>query len=131
MPIAAAYVSVYVCFAEVVELPATLILTAPTQTEIDNGTATFICVATGFSPKTHQFIWTHDKMDLKDKVISTILSQEKSSYTAVSVLEINSNEWTGSASPVKCEFKQNKWTQSKEASSGTYYIILLGFFLPI
>nr|AER10487.1 immunoglobulin M heavy chain [Tachysurus fulvidraco] len=102
---------------EVVELPANLLLTAPTQTEIDNGTATFICIATEFSPKTHQFIWTRDAKDLKDKVKSTILSKEKNSYTAVSVLEMNSNDWTGSSSPVKCEFKQNKWTQSKEAAS--------------
>ncbi|KAK2829093.1 hypothetical protein Q7C36_017083 [Tachysurus vachellii] len=102
---------------EVVELPASLLLTAPTQTEIDNGTATFVCIATEFSPKKHQFIWTRDSKDLKDKVKPTILSQDKSSFTAVSVLELNSNEWTGSQSPVKCEFKQNKWTQTKEATS--------------
>lgn len=124
VPIAAVYVSVYVCFADVVELPASLLLTAPTQTEIDNGTATFICLATQFSPKTHKFNWIQDKTDLNSKVKATILSQDKGSYTAVSVLELSSADWTGSSTPVKCEFVQNKWTASKDVTYGMCYIVL-------
>ncbi|MCJ8739634.1 hypothetical protein PDJAM_G00049410 [Pangasius djambal] len=98
------------------ELPASLLLTTPTQTEIDNGTATLICLATQFSPKTHTFKWTRGNADLKNKVKQTILSPDKDAYTAVSILEMTASEWTGSSSPVKCEFHQNKWTAAKEAS---------------
>ncbi|XP_053095056.1 uncharacterized protein LOC117598814 [Pangasianodon hypophthalmus] len=97
------------------ELPASLLLTTPTQTEIDNGTATFICLATQFSPKTHTFKWTRGSTELGNKVKHTILSPDKDAYTAVSILEISANEWTGSSSPVKCEFHQKKWTAAKEA----------------
>ncbi|KAK3519936.1 hypothetical protein QTP70_008032 [Hemibagrus guttatus] len=43
---------------EVAELDASLLLTAPTQADIDNGTATFICLAENFSPKTYKFKWS-------------------------------------------------------------------------
>ncbi|KAF4092482.1 hypothetical protein AMELA_G00021490 [Ameiurus melas] len=74
------------------ELHASLLLTTPTQTEIDNGTATFICLATPFSPKTHKFKWTRENVDLTP------------------------GEWTSSTSPVKCEFQQKNHNEVKEAS---------------
>lgn len=115
-----------VCFAEKPELPPTsLLLTTPTQKEIDNGTATFICLATHFSPKSHTFKWTHENQDLGTKVKGTILSQDKGAYTAISILEISAHEWTGSSSPVKCEFQQKKWKGIEEASYGMCYMILL------
>lgn len=112
-----------VFFADVIEHPPTsLLLTTPTQKELDNGTATFICLAAHFSPKSHTFKWTLENQDLGSKVKDTILSQDKGAYTAISILEIGAFEWTGS---VKCEFQQKKWKGSEEANYGTCYTILL------
>lgn len=127
MLIAAAYISVYVCFADVAELSASLLLLAPTQKDIDNGTATFVCLATQFSSKKHDFKWSHEKKDLNNNVKATMLSKDKGIYTVVRVLVMNSSDWLGSSSPVKCEFKQEKQTVSKEASYGMYYNILSFF----
>ncbi|KAG7335272.1 hypothetical protein KOW79_001868 [Hemibagrus wyckioides] len=101
---------------EVAELSASLLLLAPTQKDIDNGTATFVCLATQFFPKKHEFKWSHEKKDLNNTVKATMLSKDKGVYTAVSVLVMNSSDWLGSSFPVKCEFKQEKKTVSKEAS---------------
>ncbi|KAK3552697.1 hypothetical protein QTP86_020849, partial [Hemibagrus guttatus] len=103
---------------EVAELDASLLLTAPTQADIDNGTATFICLAENFSPKTYKFKWSQGQNDLNEKVKATILSKNKDDYTAVSVLEIPSSEWTGSSTPVKCEFEQKTKTTYKDAIYG-------------
>nr|AEH84415.1 immunoglobulin M heavy chain [Hemibagrus macropterus] len=100
---------------EVAEFDASLLLTAPTQTDIDNGTAIFICLAENFSPKTHTFKWRQGLKDLNGNVKANILSKDKYNYTAVSVLEIPSSEWTGSSTPVRCEFKQKTKTTVKEA----------------
>lgn len=128
MPIAAAYGCVCVCFAVVPELPASLLLTTPTQAELENGTATFICLASQFSPKTHSFKWTLGTTDLNKRAKDPILSQDKVGFTAVSVLEIKASEWTGSSLPVKCQFEQQKNPAiHKEAKYGMYYIILLCF----
>nr|ULT60355.1 immunoglobulin M heavy chain [Ictalurus punctatus] len=98
------------------ELHASLLLTTPTQTEIDNGTATFVCLATPFSPKSHTFKWTLEKTDISNKVKENIVSQNKGNFTAISVLELSASEWTSSTSPVKCEFQQKNHNVFKEAS---------------
>ncbi|XDV12991.1 hypothetical protein PO909_001517, partial [Leuciscus waleckii] len=40
--------------------PATVFLTVPTIKELENGTATFSCLARQFSPKTYSFKWFLD-----------------------------------------------------------------------
>lgn len=118
-----------VCFAAVRESEATLLLTAPTQTELDNGTATFICLAQNFAPKSHTFKWTHGSKDINSKAKPTIISQQKDLYTAISMLVIDAMEFTGSSSPIKCELTQSKYSpKTKETTYGMHYIILLDFF---
>ncbi|XP_053370296.1 uncharacterized protein LOC128544316 [Clarias gariepinus] len=100
-------------------IPAkSLLLTAPSQTELDNGTATFICLASEFSPKTHTFKWTREKTSLDNKAKAPILIPGKNTYSALSVLELTASEWMGSTSPVKCEFQHVAQTLSQEASQG-------------
>ncbi|XP_053370287.1 immunoglobulin mu heavy chain [Clarias gariepinus] len=106
------HTDVFVCFAD---LAATLLLTTPTQTELDSGTATFICLASEFYPKSHTFKWTHDMINIENKVKRTILSKEKDTYTAISILELTANEWIDSSSPVKCEFQHKAQNLSKGA----------------
>ncbi|KAF5896131.1 immunoglobulin delta heavy chain [Clarias magur] len=98
------------------DLAATLLLTSPTQTELDSGTATFICLASDFFPESHTFKWTHGMTNLDKKVKRTILSKENDTFTAMSILELTANEWIGSSSPVKCEFQHSAQNLSKEAS---------------
>ncbi|KAF5896140.1 immunoglobulin delta heavy chain, partial [Clarias magur] len=98
------------------DLAATLLLTSPTQTELDSGTATFICLASDFFPESHTFKWTHGMTNLDKKVKRTILSKENDTFTAMSILELTANEWIGSSSPVKCEFQHTAQNLSKEAS---------------
>ncbi|KAL7861234.1 hypothetical protein AOLI_G00175830 [Acnodon oligacanthus] len=96
----------------------TLLLTAPTQTELDSGSATFICIARHFSPKEHTFKWT---LDAKDDILQaqpTIITEEKTNittYTAVSILEILASEWVDMLSTIKCEVEHDDKTFSKEA----------------
>ncbi|KAI5097735.1 Ig heavy chain V region 914, partial [Silurus meridionalis] len=93
---------------------ASLLLTAPTQKELEKGTATFVCLASDFSPKSHSFKWTQDDKPVS-KVKDTIVSQSNKVYTAISVLQMTSSEWTGK---VKCTFTQKDFTDSKEAVYG-------------
>ncbi|KAI5623132.1 Ig heavy chain V region 914, partial [Silurus asotus] len=93
---------------------AALLLTAPTQKELENGTATFVCLASDFSPKSHSFKWTQDGKPIS-KVKDTIVSQSNKLYTAISVVQMTSGEWTET---VKCTFTQKDFTDSKEAVNG-------------
>uniref|UniRef100_A0A4W4EWJ8 Ig-like domain-containing protein n=1 Tax=Electrophorus electricus TaxID=8005 RepID=A0A4W4EWJ8_ELEEL len=95
--------------------PASLLLTSPTEKELENGTATFICLASHFSPKTYEFKWTLDSVDVSTQATDLMLKEEKNNFSAISILKIKANQWIYSSSPIKCEFKQDKWTFSREA----------------
>ncbi|XP_036418930.1 uncharacterized protein LOC118802491 [Colossoma macropomum] len=95
-----------------------LLLTTPTQADLDNGTATFICVASQFSPKEYKLTWTLDQREITDRAKPTILTEEKSTitmYTAISILEILASEWVDTLSTIKCEVKHHDKTFTKEA----------------
>ncbi|KAF5906456.1 immunoglobulin mu heavy chain, partial [Clarias magur] len=99
------------------DIPAkSLLLTAPSQTELENGTAIFICLASEFSPKTFTFKWTRGATSLDNKAKAPILIAGKPTYSSFSVLQLTAAEWMGSSSPIKCEFQQKSQTLSKEAS---------------
>ncbi|KAK1799155.1 hypothetical protein P4O66_007404, partial [Electrophorus voltai] len=95
--------------------PASLLLTSPTEKELENGTATFICLASHFLSKTYKFKWTLDSVDVSTQATNLMLKEEKNHLSAISILKIKANQWIYSSSPIKCEFKQDKWTFSREA----------------
>uniref|UniRef100_A0A3B1J827 Ig-like domain-containing protein n=1 Tax=Astyanax mexicanus TaxID=7994 RepID=A0A3B1J827_ASTMX len=97
--------------------PATLLLTTPTNAELETGNATFICAASQFSPNKFTFTWKLGDDVLSEKNRPEIVTEDKSTntLTAVSILEIAASDWKYSYSPVKCEFKSSGSPQSKEA----------------
>uniref|UniRef100_A0A8B9JZ87 Ig-like domain-containing protein n=1 Tax=Astyanax mexicanus TaxID=7994 RepID=A0A8B9JZ87_ASTMX len=75
--------------------PASLLLTTPTNAELDKGNATFICIASQFSPNKFTFTWKlgHDVLSGKNR--PEILTEDKSTktFTAVSKFQIPANDW--------------------------------------
>ncbi|XP_030638819.1 uncharacterized protein LOC115819407 [Chanos chanos] len=105
---------------------ASLYLTIPTEMELVNGTATFICLAKDFSPKEHLFKWLKDNEEVTDKkyIISTSLNGEHNGthtlYTASSVLQLDSSAWNYPApATIRCEFNQQDKTLFKETKLPT------------
>uniref|UniRef100_A0A3B1JWB9 Ig-like domain-containing protein n=1 Tax=Astyanax mexicanus TaxID=7994 RepID=A0A3B1JWB9_ASTMX len=105
--------------------PATLLLTTPTNAELETGNATFICVASQFSPNKFKFTWKLGDGVLSGKNRQEIVTEEKSTktFTAVSILEIAANEWIYSYSPVKCEFEHSGSIESLEAKYEGMYTV--------
>ncbi|KAL6476122.1 hypothetical protein MHYP_G00146210 [Metynnis hypsauchen] len=96
----------------------TLLLTAPTQTELESGLATFICIARQFAPQQHTLKWNRGAEDVTVRAQPTIIKEEKTNitaYTAISILEILASEWVDTLSTVKCEVKHQDKTFAKEA----------------
>ncbi|KAL0197581.1 hypothetical protein M9458_006121, partial [Cirrhinus mrigala] len=97
-------------------LRATLYLTVPTKMELDNGTATFMCVAQQFSPKTYAFKWFQDgkavthAIDIFDK---SEKNGQVTKYSATSILQISAEQWKPN-SKIKCQFEHKAGNEEKE-----------------
>ncbi|KAA0705620.1 Ig mu chain C region membrane-bound form [Triplophysa tibetana] len=52
---------------------ASVFLTTPTKADLENGTATFICLAKEFSPEKHSFKWLQNGVVVKDEVADDCL----------------------------------------------------------
>nr|APJ36370.1 immunoglobulin mu heavy chain [Myxocyprinus asiaticus] len=97
---------------------ASVYLTAPTKMELDNGTATFICFAKQFSPKTHLFKWFQDGKEVEKGVTDKCLDEKKGSiteYSAASIFQINANIWKNPNTKIKCVFEHKAGNEMKEA----------------
>ncbi|TSK87412.1 Ig mu chain C region membrane-bound form [Bagarius yarrelli] len=94
-----------------VERPPTVLLTASSQTELDNETTTFICLAERYAPKNVEFNWTVGD-DSTHKARHTIESKDNSGYTAISVLEISTSSWM--SYPVTCAVSHKTGTVKKD-----------------
>ncbi|XP_073688640.1 uncharacterized protein ighd [Garra rufa] len=96
--------------------PATLYLTVPTKAGLDNGTATFMCVAQRFSPKAYAFKWFQDGKDLTDAIDTYEKSEKNGSvteYSVTSILQITAEQWKPN-SKVKCHFEHKMGNEEKE-----------------
>nr|ADD82659.1 immunoglobulin mu heavy chain [Ctenopharyngodon idella] len=100
--------------------PATVYLTVPTQKDLETGTATFLCLAQQFSPKTYSFKWFKDETQLTKLThsINTYDASEKNGsvtlYSATSILQISAGEWK-TAAKIKCEFEHKTGKEVREA----------------
>uniref|UniRef100_A0A8C1WTL0 Uncharacterized protein n=1 Tax=Cyprinus carpio TaxID=7962 RepID=A0A8C1WTL0_CYPCA len=86
---------------------ADVYLTVPTKMELDNGTATFMCLAQRFSPKTYEFKWYQDGKEVTDAIDKYDKSEKKGSvteYSATSILQISADKWNHPNNKIKCEF---------------------------
>lgn len=75
--------------------------------ELDNGTATFMCLAQRFSPKTYEFKWYQDGKEVTDAIDKYDKSEKKGSvteYSATSILQISADKWNHPNNKIKCEF---------------------------
>uniref|UniRef100_A0A671NY94 Ig-like domain-containing protein n=1 Tax=Sinocyclocheilus anshuiensis TaxID=1608454 RepID=A0A671NY94_9TELE len=75
---------------------ATVYLTVPTKMELDNETATFMCLAQRFSPKTYTFKWSLDGKEVTKAIDKCDKSEKKGSvteYSATSILQISADDW--------------------------------------
>lgn len=108
------------------DVRATVYLTVPTKMELDNGTATFMCLAQRFSPKTYKFKWSLDGKE-ETNVIDTYDKSEKkgsvTEYSATSILQISANDWKPN-SKIKCEFDHKAGNEEKEAVyTGIFFLL--------
>uniref|UniRef100_A0AAY4BU46 Ig-like domain-containing protein n=1 Tax=Denticeps clupeoides TaxID=299321 RepID=A0AAY4BU46_9TELE len=84
-----------------VQLPSLYVMT-PSQDEINiNGTATFACLASEFSPATHTFKWQLNDVDKPETY--SYASHDENNHTATSFFRIPASEWV-SNTKVKCVF---------------------------
>ncbi|KAK7167849.1 hypothetical protein R3I94_002037 [Phoxinus phoxinus] len=98
--------------------PATVILTVPTKKELDNGTATFLCLARQFSPKTYSFKWFQDGQEVTNAIHTYDTSEKNGSvtlYSATSIFQISADTWTSRDTKVKCEFVHKTGNEVREA----------------
>uniref|UniRef100_A0A673MAB7 Ig-like domain-containing protein n=1 Tax=Sinocyclocheilus rhinocerous TaxID=307959 RepID=A0A673MAB7_9TELE len=101
-----------------VDQRADVYLTVPTKMELDNGTATFMCLAQRFSPKTYAFKWFQDGKEVTDAIDKYDKSEKKGSvtkYSATSILQISADKWKQPNSKVKCEFVHKAGNEDVEA----------------
>ncbi|ROL52204.1 Ig mu chain C region membrane-bound form [Anabarilius grahami] len=99
------------------EQPATVYLTVPTKKELENGKATFLCLAQKFLPKTYSFKWFMDEKQVTNEINTYDASEKNGSvtlYSATSILQIRAEEWKTGAK-IKCEFEHLKKKQDREA----------------
>nr|AGR34024.1 secreted immunoglobulin heavy chain IgZ [Megalobrama amblycephala] len=99
------------------DLPATVYLTVPTKKELENGKATFLCLAQEFSPKTYSFKWFKDENQVTNAINTYDASKKNGSetfYSATSILQISAEEWKTGAK-IKCEFDHKMGKQEREA----------------
>uniref|UniRef100_A0AAY4BS20 Ig-like domain-containing protein n=1 Tax=Denticeps clupeoides TaxID=299321 RepID=A0AAY4BS20_9TELE len=95
----------FICLAEhpsgEKQLPSLYVMT-PSQDEINiNGTATFACLASEFSPATHTFKWQLNDVDKPETY--SYASHDENNHTATSFFRIPASEWV-SNTKVKCVF---------------------------
>ncbi|RXN15293.1 membrane-bound immunoglobulin [Labeo rohita] len=98
------------------DLRASVYLTVPSKMELENGTATFMCVAQRFSPKTYAFKWFQDGRDVTNAIEKFDKSEKNGSeteYSATSILQISAEEWQPN-SKMKCQFEHKAGNQEKE-----------------
>lgn len=100
---------------------ASVYLTTPTKTELESGTATFICLAKQFFPKDHTFKWLQNGDVVNKDVADDCLGTKKTNqtlYTATSVLQLNADIWTKKAgTTITCTFEHKAGNEIKEASN--------------
>ncbi|KAK9977789.1 hypothetical protein ABG768_019586 [Culter alburnus] len=109
-----------ISFSPPPDQPATVYLTAPTEKDLENGTATFLCLAQKFSPKTYSFKWFKDENQLTNAINTFDTSEKNGSvtlYSATSILQISAEEWTKPGAKIKCEFDHLKEKKVREAVS--------------
>ncbi|KAK9957387.1 hypothetical protein ABG768_011636 [Culter alburnus] len=97
--------------------PATVFLTVPTKKDLENGKATFLCLAQQFSPKTYSFKWFKDENQVTNAINTYDASKKIDSvtlYSTTSILQISAEEWKTGAK-IKCEFEHKMGKQVKEA----------------
>uniref|UniRef100_A0A8C2DK14 Ig-like domain-containing protein n=1 Tax=Cyprinus carpio TaxID=7962 RepID=A0A8C2DK14_CYPCA len=100
------------------DVRATVYLTAPTKMDLENETATFMCLAQRFSPKLYTFKWSLDDKEVKETIESYDKSEKKGSvteYSATSILQIKAEAWKKQTSKVKCEFVHKAGNEEREA----------------
>lgn len=98
--------------------PATVYLTVPTQKDLENGTATFLCLAQQFSPKKYSFKWFKDGQQVANTINTYDTSEKNGSvtlYSATSSLQISAEEWK-TAAKIKCEFEHKTGKEVREAA---------------
>uniref|UniRef100_A0A672SYU8 Uncharacterized LOC107583070 n=1 Tax=Sinocyclocheilus grahami TaxID=75366 RepID=A0A672SYU8_SINGR len=99
------------------DVRATVYLTVPTKMELDNETATFMCLAQRFSPKSNTFKWSLDGKEVTKAIDKCDKSEKKGSvteYSATSILQISAGDWKPNTK-VKCEFVHKAGNEEREA----------------
>ncbi len=84
---------------------ATMYLTVPTKMELDNGTATFVCLAQQFSPKEYAFEWFQDDKPVTDAINKYDKSEKNASvtvYSATTILKIEAKNGNQTAKLSVC-----------------------------
>ncbi|CAM4363120.1 unnamed protein product [Leuciscus chuanchicus] len=97
---------------------ATVFLTVPTIKELENGTATFSCLARQFSPKKYSFKWFLDGKEVTNAIDTHETSEKNASvtlYSATSIFKISVYKWTNTDVKVKCEFDHKTGKEVREA----------------
>uniref|UniRef100_A0A672SXC5 Uncharacterized LOC107583070 n=1 Tax=Sinocyclocheilus grahami TaxID=75366 RepID=A0A672SXC5_SINGR len=98
------------------DVRATVYLTVPTKMELDNETATFMCLAQRFSPKSNTFKWSLDGKEVTKAIDKCDKSEKKGSvteYSATSILQISAGDWKPNTK-VKCEFVHKAGNEERE-----------------
>uniref|UniRef100_W5LXQ5 Ig-like domain-containing protein n=1 Tax=Lepisosteus oculatus TaxID=7918 RepID=W5LXQ5_LEPOC len=88
-----------------------ILLSPPSLEELaHNHTATLVCVASGFSPKTHEFRWWKNSEKMVEGITNIPATEdEKKLYSASSLLTMPESEWKSSAE-FACEFVHKSGT---------------------
>ncbi|XDV12993.1 hypothetical protein PO909_001518 [Leuciscus waleckii] len=98
--------------------PATVFLTVPTKKELENGTATFLCLARQFSPKQYSFKWFQEDKEVTNAIDTYDTSEKNASvtlYSATSIFQISADTWMNTGVKVKCEFDHKTGKEVREA----------------
>ncbi|TRY66760.1 hypothetical protein DNTS_028796 [Danionella cerebrum] len=98
------------------ELNGSVFLTAPSKKDLDNGNATFTCLAQMFSPQNHAFKWYRDDVELTTGIDSFSKSQRDGSETthsAMSILQMDAENWKP-IQKIKCVFEHKTGNVEKE-----------------
>lgn len=113
--------------------PATVYLTVPTKKDLENGTATFLCLAQQFSPKTYSFKWFKDEKQVTNAINTHDTSEKNGSvtlYSATSILQISAEEWKTDAK-IKCEFDHKTGKEVRVAEKGMFSLEEMFFSFQI
>uniref|UniRef100_A0A6Q2YVP1 Ig-like domain-containing protein n=1 Tax=Esox lucius TaxID=8010 RepID=A0A6Q2YVP1_ESOLU len=129
----------FVCAVEHSAVPPppispSLYVMTPSKEEIkDNQTASFACLASGFSPKEYKITWLKNNKPISEEVTDFCQDEQKGQgttlYSATSFLKVNESDWTD-LSEYTCQFEHKTGTQTKTGDECVKYDLEFKFTEP-